>query len=83
MVEYSRLIVNDHQIKVNDYFLNFKIISIGKIRNNKVNIHLIRFGKRKLYSTVLYITQGIPAMNPRNIITIYDITVVNSNKRKR
>jgi hypothetical protein len=34
MVECSRLIVNDCQIKVNDYFLNFQIISIGKIRNN-------------------------------------------------
>jgi hypothetical protein len=56
MVEYSRLIVNDRQIKVNDYFLNFQIIPIGKIRNNKVDIYLIGFGEGEFYSAVFNIT---------------------------
>ncbi|SHN54558.1 hypothetical protein SAMN05444395_101676 [Flavobacterium fryxellicola] len=30
MVEWGRLRVNDRQIKVDDYFLDFKIISVGK-----------------------------------------------------
>ncbi len=41
MVEYSRLIVNDHQIWVDGCFLDFQVISVGEIGNNKVNIGLI------------------------------------------
>ena len=83
MVEWRHLIVNDNQIRVNDCFLNFQIIPIGKIRNNQVNIRLIGFRKRKFNCSVFNITHRISSMNSGNIIAIYDITIVNSNKRKR
>lgn len=57
MVEYSRLGVNEYQITVDDCFLNFEVISIGKIRNNQLNIEFISFRKRYFYSTIFYITQ--------------------------
>jgi hypothetical protein len=56
MVECGRLRVNDPQIKVDDYFLDFKIIPVGKFRDNKVNIYLVRLRERKFYCTVLNIT---------------------------
>jgi hypothetical protein len=34
MVECSRLIVDDYQIRVDGYFLNFKVIPIGKLINS-------------------------------------------------
>ena len=46
MVEYSHLIVNDIQMRVNDYFLNFQIIPVREIRDNLVDIYLIGFRKR-------------------------------------
>jgi len=81
MVECSRLIVNDRQIRVDGYFLDFQIISIGKFRDNKVNIYLIGFRKWNFYGAVFNITNRIPGMNPGNIIAIDDITVMNSDKR--
>jgi hypothetical protein len=83
MVEYSHLIVNDSQIKVNDNFLNFQIIPIRKIRDNLVYICLIGFRKGKFYGSVFNITYRITSMYSGNIVAVYDITVVNSNKRKR
>ncbi len=50
VVECSRLIVNDYQIKVNGCFLDFQIITFGKLSNYKVNIGLIGFRKRELNS---------------------------------
>ena len=41
MVEHIQLIVYDYQIRVNTIFLNFQIISIGKIRNNELNIPFV------------------------------------------
>ena len=38
MVEYNRLSVNEYQITVNDCFLDFEVIPIGKIRDNQLNI---------------------------------------------
>jgi len=46
MVKYSHLIVNDIQMRVNDYFLNFQIIPVREIRDNLVDICLIGFRKR-------------------------------------
>ena len=37
----NALIVYDYQIRVNTIFLNFQIISIGKIRNNELNIPFV------------------------------------------
>lgn len=34
VVERNQLIVNEYQIRVNDYFLNFQVISFGNFRNN-------------------------------------------------
>jgi hypothetical protein len=42
MVEYSRLIVDGGQIRVDGLFLYFQVLSICKSRDNKVNICLIR-----------------------------------------
>jgi len=56
MVEHSHLIVNDIQIRVNDYFLNFQVISIGEIRDNQVNICLVGFRKRKFSYSIFNIT---------------------------
>ncbi|HRN45775.1 MAG TPA: hypothetical protein PLH20_13530, partial [Flavobacterium sp.] len=41
MVEHIQLIVYGYQIRVNAIFLNFQIISIGKIRNNELNIPFV------------------------------------------
>lgn len=46
VVERNQLIVNEYQIRVNDYFLNFQVISFGNFRNNKVDICLIGFRER-------------------------------------
>ena len=56
MVEYSQLIVNDVQIRVNGCFLDFKVIPIGEIRDNQVNICFVGFRKRKFNSSVFNIT---------------------------
>ena len=83
MVECSRLIVDDYQIWVDGYFLNFQIIAIGKFRDDNIHIFLVRFGKWEFCSGVFDITNRISSMNSGNIITIYDITVMNSGKRMR
>ena len=83
MVECSRLIVNDYQIRVDDDLLDLQIIAIGKVRDNKIDIFLVGFREREFCSGVLDITYRISGMNSGNIIAIYNITVMNSSKRKR
>jgi hypothetical protein len=81
VVEHARLIVNGPQIWVDEYFLDFQIIAIGKIGDNGINVFLIRFRKRYFSSGVFDVTNGISGMNPRNVIAIHYITVMNSCKR--
>ena len=51
-------------------FLDFQIITIGKFRNNKVNICLIRLGKWNFCSAVFNVTHSISGVNSGNIVTI-------------
>jgi hypothetical protein len=82
MVECSCLVVNDGQIWVNDEFLDFKVISARKIGNYSVNVRLIGFRERQFCSSVFNVTYRVSSMNSRNVVAVYNITVVYSNKRR-
>jgi hypothetical protein len=51
-----RLLVNGHQIMVNDWFLDFYTVFVRKITYNEIYIFFIGFRKRKFYGSVLNIT---------------------------
>ena len=82
VVERNQLIVNEYQILVDGCFLNFQIISVRKFRNNKIYISLIGFREREFNCTIFNITDCISCMYSGNIIAVYDITIVNSDKRR-
>ena len=83
MVECSRLIVNGYQIWVDGCFLDFQVISTGEIGNNKINIGFIRFGERYFCSCIFNIANRISSMDSGYTVFIYDVAVMNPNKRKR
>jgi hypothetical protein len=51
-----RLLVNGYQIMVNDWFLDFYVVFVGKIIYDEIYIFFVGFRKRKFYSSVLNIT---------------------------
>jgi hypothetical protein len=51
-----RLLVNGYQIMVNDWVLDFYAVFAGKITYYEIYIFFVGFRKRKLYSSVLNIT---------------------------
>jgi hypothetical protein len=50
-----RLLVNGYQIMVNDCYLDFYVVFVGKITYNEIYIFFIGLRKRKFYGSVLNI----------------------------